>query len=1205
MANTQGFEIVSELTQNTLLNLLRAAWKSADDESGEGVIPEMMDIPPGTAFGPYAVRAGTVQIPQSGLGLEMNVLLDGIDVLMNEVLFHVEIADPPIESATFFDLRANLRIPTPIRALEEKDVYAIFEDLAPEAIDVTITSGDPIDPITTAAVEEYVYERFADPTFQRVIDPVPISFPPYSMDTRFELYGDPNDASKQINVSFPSANVIELEIPCYLRFYNITGSFGPITLATPMGTNGTVRVTAGYEETAENIIARFGSAVAVLENLQPATDATEAANYANNKNLISIGGFDLDALIINGFAAPATSQIRNQIGDVTVAVPSLAAIEQFIGQQVRAELVSRRRIFIWRPDPPEDSDVTVEDVTVAALPAALALGLNAGAGANADVLVNFVPANRDFAVALSSGRVLEALEDVKCETFSSLCGPNASPHTLDEQIEGKTVRLNRLSFSLRDGSIHMNGEVTVVDALLGCIDVDATFDADAGLRWIDNADGTQSIEPFLIGDPDTDLPWYAWLLAILTGLLTGGVIGLIIGIVIVAIVENVAEKIGARVARDEVSDQLKVLSAWPQNLDNIGEVEARFLNDIGISPDGILFAGNMIITSTYELALSSPAAGNGPYASIAAQAIQFNGGASEADTQVRWDFDDGQSALTRNPNHRYGKSGLYIAKHRVAVTQDGGVTTNYFAAAKVANVVPVVHLPAEIQLKEGEEFTITGWFTDQNWLDLHTAVFDFGDNTRPVNASVTETNIEPQAQGETCAQHAYCDNGTYTIRLSIRDDVGGIGTTTMRAIVQNVAPTLDLPPRINTLINQPIRLEAVFTDPGWCDTHTGEWDLGDCSSLRSVVINQTHEPPATVGTAGIVHHYRNCGRYESRLTVTDDDGGSAEITQIVNANRLVNHNFEEGFFIVPEVGLNELRVANGWRPFYDHLQSITPRQEGVKSIKMEGREIEVDQGRRAQLLLTEGAVIAGIMQTVRVNRGWEYEFTGQFHLPHEVSSARMILGIHPSGTTNPQSPGVKWVSAPSGGHWRNLSTRIKALGDEITVFMGIEEWTYGSNSIYLDQARLYQIQPTDCPEEVDQPEESLCLEFSQFEPSATFESPFTYRGYQVSPVSNQLRIVTFGAPQGEKKLAFGPKGVEVTFPRYTDVFSLLVNNYAGRILNISTLRDGEIVESRDEIVYQEAKEFIYQQTSINGVLIRGGDNEAGLVRICLDVVLPG
>ncbi|WP_175402828.1 hypothetical protein [Mangrovivirga cuniculi] len=45
MPNTHGFEIIAEVTENVLNEILLAAWKSADDESGEGVIPEKFEIP--------------------------------------------------------------------------------------------------------------------------------------------------------------------------------------------------------------------------------------------------------------------------------------------------------------------------------------------------------------------------------------------------------------------------------------------------------------------------------------------------------------------------------------------------------------------------------------------------------------------------------------------------------------------------------------------------------------------------------------------------------------------------------------------------------------------------------------------------------------------------------------------------------------------------------------------------------------------------------------------------------------------------------------------------------------------------------------------------------------------------------------------------------------------------------------------------------
>ena len=56
--------------------------------------------------------------------------------------------------------------------------------------------------------------------------------------------------------------------------------------------------------------------------------------------------------------------------------------------------------------------------------------------------------------------------------------------------------------------IYMTGEVTVIDAVLGSIDVRADFTVDVGFHWTPNgalnADGVQRIEHHIIGEPDVD-----------------------------------------------------------------------------------------------------------------------------------------------------------------------------------------------------------------------------------------------------------------------------------------------------------------------------------------------------------------------------------------------------------------------------------------------------------------------------------------------------------------------------------------------------------------------------------------------------------------------------------------------------------------------------------------------------------------------------
>jgi hypothetical protein len=93
------------------------------------------------------------------------------------------------------------------------------------------------------------------------------------------------------------------------------------------------------------------------------------------------------------------------------------------------------------------------------------------------------------------------------------------------------------------------------------------------------------------GEPDVDLSLLAWILSFLIGFITFGLVGGIIAIVVLIIVESIATRIGGALVRDNVTNQITGLGAWPSQLRRIGTVDARFENPIVIAPDGIVFAG--------------------------------------------------------------------------------------------------------------------------------------------------------------------------------------------------------------------------------------------------------------------------------------------------------------------------------------------------------------------------------------------------------------------------------------------------------------------------------------------------------------------------------------------------------------------------------------------------------------------------------------
>ena len=1190
MPNTQGYEMVAQVKEAILDTILKKAWKSGSDDSDEGVIPQHIQLPEGLAFGPYSLKDGTVQIPQEQLRLKMNPAINGVNINLGTIN-HIEINNPPITSATFFDINADIRIETPIRVFDDQDVYADFQELTVANVHTTITSGNPIPAITADAIEEFVHKEFAKPSFQKIFDPIPINFDPLTMDARIELFDDLLDPAKKIGVSFPDSDNVQLDVPVYMSFYNISG----VPLATPMGVIAKARIVAPYSDTANQISADFNLATVDLVDINPSPIAPEGAKYTSNKTLTGFAGIDLDSLIVSGFNAGASLVLKSSLGTVSVDVPQLGEIEAFISTQVLNELLGRKRIFIYRPEAPEGSGQSISSIQTQAKTDFLAIGVNPGNPNNLPAITNFLSGAFDFAIGISKDKILNELNKVKNETYPTF------PHTFDEKIEGKTVKLNRLSFSLKNGCIGISGEVTVVDAILDSIDVDADFDAEVILEWVDNADGSQSLIPSLKGEPDVDLSLLAWILSFLFAFITLGIVGGIIALVVMAVVENVAESIGASVARDEVSDQLKVLAAWPQSLDDIGEVSARFGNPVPIATDGIIFNGSMLITSQYEQTMLDPADSHGPYAIVGNQLIQFNGGLDKPNTLVHWDLADGNSQIIRKPAHRYGKSGLYVTKFQSTVNEEGGVTTRHFAKTEVENTAPVVSLPPNFTIDEGEEFTLKGTFTDENWLDTHTATVYFGDNSKPRDLNVNETHQAPMGNGEVCFSHAYCDNGVYNLRLEVKDDVGSIGTAIMQINVENVIPEVFLPERVYTLIDQPIRLIGEFKDAGWCDSHIGIWDTGDCNKPRRTIISETNQPPASEGIAEIMHIYKTCGRFETHLQIIDDDKGMGEARHIVEVNHIKNADMRLGFREMLLLEGMEAQIANDWYAYYNPAKgrNVAEAFRGVAS------HIVNDDGHWAQEVHLRGSGIAGIAQQINVNRGWQYELTACFNFPIMESRAKVRLGIDPLGELNPQAPQIVWVDSKMHFDWQNITVRTLAQNHRITLFLGLEQTDDHESIVRWDSTMLYQIQPHHC--ETDTPIETFpCLEFSELKENLQINPSFTHKGYQIETenTTEGMAIATIGESQDIKSLAFTSPLLKVKLPAFSKFVLIEMANFDGRSIHISLLRDNSMVSNENEIIFNSIKTLVYRtEEFFNELTIRcPGDilyESAFLIRVCI------
>ncbi len=1195
MPNTQNFEVVAELTRSVLQQILEAAWDNS-------IIPHSFDIAAGTMFGPYQAADGIVNIPKTGLLLEM-VPADNAVAITLTAQIQVEIANPPIPSASMFDMTANIVVTTPIGKIENPPdpikVGVLLSGLPRNKVAASLTSGDPIGTITLTMISEYVHARYVDGTIPATITQEGVSLGVYTADAFVEIFDDSSNASRQITVSQPAANQVKVLIPIHLRLSNITAPAGPQPLS-PMGVVAKISITAQLEVIPGSITAKIVSSTNQLlatidvEDFAPAPASdypnNEGSNYSLNKTGASIYGIDLEQTLKDEIKNRGRS-IAKSMGNISVAVPTVSQIETFIGDKSHAELISRGNISLWTPQPPAGGGVTITDVAPKALADALAICINPGPGANANAITNFIPAGRTCAIAINGAKVLQIIDETihRPESDGGF-GPDFPPKTF-HNINGHDAELKSLTISLRTGAIHMEGDVTVIDAIAGSIDVDASFEANAGLQWEDNPDGsgTQMIKPYVI-DQDVDLSLLAWILSFLLGFITLGLVGGIIALVVMIIVEGIAERVGGAIIRDDVTNQIKGIGAWPQTLEGIGTVTARFENPVSIDSDGIMFPDAYLVTAKYALTVNALARANGPYVVTAGSLLNLTGGPIVTYTQYKWALGDGSSATGAIVSHTYADNGIYVAKLTTKVSQSGGVTTRHFARIKVLNVPPTVNAGPNMEIDEGQEVEFTATFSDQEWKDTHKAIFDFGDNSLPVEAVISETNDPPKAQGTALAKHAYCDNGEYTVTVRVRDDDGGIGMDTLRVEVRNVPPTVNAGEDLYAYPCMPITLMACFTDPGWCDTHTGSWDFGDCNPPFPALILEKHDPPAGTGTASAMHIYEHCGTYLAECTVTDDDSASGSDAIAVRVIDVLNKDFEDGFRN-RTVGA----VANHWEPY-------PLKSEGARGALFKAEEFVVHGGQRSQSISASGQFRTGMYQKIGANPGWDYQISAWYHLD-ERTGGTCQLGIDPRGGSDPSSPDIIWSKGNEHRNWTQLAARINARANAITIFLEAAADAQGA-SAYFDDVMLVA---TPCPlkEKVSEPppvDLEKCVDWKGEKDRQDVGVSYEKNGFTFSSLTKQpLRIVKWGLPAGEPKMVIQPRGVQVQLPFAAHRIVAQVVPYHSEPIKIEAFDAtgkylGQATAATSKGVIQTVE---LKAPDITSLLLSGGGNEGLLISLCV------
>jgi len=177
---------------------------------------------------------------------------------------------------------------------------------------------------------------------------------------------------------------------------------------------------------------------------------------------------------------------------------------------------------------------------------------------------------------------------------------------------------------------------------------------------------------------------------------------------------------------------------------------------------------------------------DGPYISDESAAVTFDGSDSldldEDSLLYRWDFEnDGiwNTEWLTDPTvtHTYFDDWSGIVKLEVS---DGEFTDTDTAVVTISNLAPTVEeITAPIAPVEvNTAVSVSGNFSDPGILDIHTAIWDWGDDNTS-EGTVDETG----GSGSVVGSYTYTTAGVYTVKLTVTDDDGDSGDSIFQYVV--------------------------------------------------------------------------------------------------------------------------------------------------------------------------------------------------------------------------------------------------------------------------------------------------------------------------------------------------------------------------------------------------------------------------------------
>jgi len=264
-----------------------------------------------------------------------------------------------------------------------------------------------------------------------------------------------------------------------------------------------------------------------------------------------------------------------------------------------------------------------------------------------------------------------------------------------------------------------------------------------------------------------------------------------------------------------------------------------------------------------------------------------------------WDFGDGQTSNSRNVNYLYKSGGTYTAKLTVT-DATGGVGTNTVTIT-VQNNTPIVNLGEDKTIRISQNVSLPVKVIDQDFGSKPSYTIDFGDGQTEKSSSFPIYNSSQRrwywngklwASNTLSLYHNYTKAGTYTVKVTMTDSYGMVGSDEITLIVANDTPTVNLGEDKAIRISQNVSLPVKVIDQDFGSKPSYTIDFGDGQTEKSSSFPTYNSSQRrwywngkywTNNTLYLYHNYTRDGIYKAKVTMTDSYGavGSDEITVTV------------------------------------------------------------------------------------------------------------------------------------------------------------------------------------------------------------------------------------------------------------------------------------------------------------------------------------